>query len=89
MFAARLNALGEVSTMAKYSELKPAQKRIYDACSNGWYMGGKYRALLDGHQHDFFADTKSILAREIEPWYAGHQEHHGQAPLLVKCVQVL
>lgn len=75
--------------MTKYSEMSPAQKRIVNACNNGWYMSGQYRALLDGHQHDFFADTTSILAREIEPWYAKHQEHHANSPLLVKCVQAL
>lgn len=75
--------------MVKYSEMNPTQKRIYNACQNGWFMGGRYRALFGGHQHDFYADSKSILAREIEPWFARHSEHHSGSPLLVKCVQAL
>lgn len=75
--------------MTKYNEMTPAQKRIYQACTNGWFMGGRYRALLDGHQRDFCADTARILTREIEPWYAKHMQHHGNSPLLVKCVQAL
>lgn len=75
--------------MTKYSEMNPTQKRIYNACHNGWFMGGHYRALFDDHQRDFYADSAAILAHEIEPWYAKHEQHHVNAPILVKCVQAL
>lgn len=75
--------------MTKYNEMTPAQKHLVDACYNGWYMGGRYRALLGGHQREFFADTVPSLAREIAPWYAKHEQHHSGSPLLVKCVQAL
>lgn len=73
----------------KYNEMTATQKGIYDACHNGWFMGGRYRAHLDGCQHDFFADTAGILAREVEPWYNKHLAHHAGSNLVVKCVQAL
>ncbi|MDD5800595.1 MAG: hypothetical protein PUD09_08165 [Coriobacteriales bacterium] len=75
--------------MTKYNEMNATQRNVYDACCNGWFMGGRYRAHLNGSQHDFFADTAHILAREVEPWYAKHQERHAGGNLVVKCVQAL
>ena len=75
--------------MVKRTELTDQQKRVYDACTNGWYMGGKYHASFDHHERTFYADSVNLLFREVEKWFAAHQENHANAHLLVKCMQAL
>lgn len=75
--------------MLKFKEMNDRQKKVYGSAYNGWYMGGKYRALIDDHEKLFWADSLAILFNDLDAWYASHEEHHGDSRLLVKCVQVL
>lgn len=75
--------------MIKVSTMGAKERRIFDACNNGWYMGGKYRALFDNHERMFYADSLDLLFHAVENWYLSHEENHAGAHLLVKCVQAL
>lgn len=75
--------------MIRYSTLDRRQRRVYDACHDGWYMGGRYTAKFDNHARTFTADSVGSLYREVERWFQTHEEHHGNARMLVKCAQVL
>lgn len=75
--------------MVQYREMNSRQRKVYTSVYNGWYLGGKYRALLDGHEKLFWADSLPILYNEVDKWYSRHEEHHGEAHLLVKCVTAL
>lgn len=74
--------------MVKLNEMNDRQRKVFDSVYNGWYMGGKYRALIDEHEKTFFADSLGILFNDVEKWYATHEKHHGSSRLLVKCVEV-
>lgn len=75
--------------MIGYKQLDGRQRKVYDACHDGWYMGGRYTAKFDDHARSFDADSVGVLYREVEPWFASHAEHHGDARVLVKCAQAL
>ncbi len=75
--------------MIKYSAMNDRQRKVYTSVYNGWYLGGKYRALLDGREKVFWADSLPILYNEVDRWYARHERSHGHAHLLVKCVNAL
>lgn len=75
--------------MVKRNELNVRQKRVYDACNDGWYLGGKYQASFDNHSRTFYADSLSLLFRDVDSWFRSHELHHGDAHILVKCVQAL
>lgn len=70
--------------MKKIKDMNPLERKVFEACYNGWYLSGEYRAVFFGHEHRFEADTIRELAREVETWFSSHQEHHGQDILLVK-----
>lgn len=71
----------------KYQEMNVRERKVFDSIYNGWYLSGKYRALLDGHERMFEADSPSILFHAVDKWYASHETNHGDARLLVKCVE--
>ena len=65
--------------------LNDKQRKVYEACRNGWLVGGEYRAKFDNHEKDFFADSPSWLFREVdEPRQESQRlEHSGQLPRIV------
>lgn len=73
----------------KYTEMNVRERKVFDSIYAGWYLSGKYRALLAGHERLFEADSPSILFHAVEKWYATHEANHRDARLLVKCVEVL
>ena len=72
----------------KIKNLSRLQKKVLDACMNGWFMSGEYTATFDNHRRSFEADSPLWLYRDIERWYASHAANHGDSHLLVKCTRV-
>lgn len=75
--------------MIAYTNLNRDERKVYDACDDGWYMGGRYKAKFDDHERTFHADTKWLLFDGVAEWFFSHADHHGDSPLLVKCVKPL
>lgn len=75
--------------MTRIKDLSQSQRRVFDACRNGWFVGGEYRALFAGHERRFWADSPQLLFHDVNHWYSLHANKHAGAPLLVKCVQAL
>lgn len=71
----------------KPSELSVRERKVFDACLDGWFMSGEYAAMFDGHRRHFEADSPKSLFRAIDRWFATHEANHGTAHLLVKCVK--
>lgn len=71
----------------KVKEMNSGQRRVFDACSNGWFISGVYAAMFDEHRREFCADSKKILFNDVDKWFASHERHHADAHLLVKCVK--
>ena len=63
--------------------LNDKQRKVYEACRNGWLVGGEYRAKFDNHESDFFADSPSWLFREVDDWFASHAKNHSDSSILV------
>ena len=63
--------------------LNDKQRKVYEACRNGWLVGGEYRAKFDNHDKRFFADSPSWLFREVDAWFASHAKNHGDSSILV------
>ena len=57
--------------------LNENQRKVYEACRNGWLVGGEYRAKFDNHEKDFFADSPSWLFREVDA------KNHSDSSILV------
>ena len=68
--------------------LSRLQKKVLDACMDGWFMSGEYTAMFDNHRRSFEADSPLWLYRDIERWYGSHAANHGGSHLLVKCTRV-
>ena len=68
----------------KRSDMSDSQRKVYDACRNGWFVGGEYRAMFDGHERRFFADSIGWLYKEVNQWFEGHSARHANAALVVK-----
>lgn len=66
-------------------DLNTRQRKVLQACRDGWFMSGVYRARFDNHERRFEADSPTILYRAVDDWYASHQENHADAHLLVTC----
>ncbi len=73
--------------MTKIKDMNRRQRKVLDACHNGWFMGGEYRALMDGHERSFWADSKQLLFKDVDQWFSSHEQNHADSPLLVKCVR--
>lgn len=67
--------------------LSKKQRRVFDACHNGWFVGGQYRALIDGQEGNFWADSPRLLFRDVERWISDHDKDPAANHLLVKCVK--
>ena len=67
----------------KIKNLSRLQKKVLDACMDGWFMSGEYTAMFDNHRRSFEADSPLWLYRDIERWYASHAANHGDSHLLV------
>ena len=65
--------------MTKIKDMSKRERKVLDACHNGWFMSGEYRAIMDGHERSFNADSKRLLFKDVE-------QNHADSPLLVKCV---
>ena len=78
----------EVLTMLKLKDMNDRQRRVFESVNNGWFMGGKYRALLDDQERMFWADSPAILFNDVDKWVAS-QEELQDSRLLVKCVAAL
>ncbi|MGI6229713.1 MAG: hypothetical protein ACOYJL_02235 [Tractidigestivibacter sp.] len=74
--------------MMKIKDMNDLQRKVLEACHNGWFMSGEYTAMFDNHRRVFMADSQPLLYREIERWYLGHAAHHADSHLLVKCTKV-
>ena len=70
--------------MKQIKDMNNLERKVFEACYNGWYLSGQYRAVFFGHERCFEADTIRQLAREGEAWFASHAERHGNDILLVK-----
>lgn len=68
----------------KRSDMSDSQRKVYDACRNGWFVGGEYRAMFDGHERRFFADSIGWLYKEVNQWFESHSARHANAALVVK-----
>ena len=66
-------------------EMNKRERKVLDACHNGWFMSGEYRALMDGHERRFWADSKDILFKDVDEWFSSHEQNHEDSFLLVKC----
>ena len=64
--------------MTKIKDMSKRERKVLDACHNGWFMSGEYRAIMDGHERSFNADSNE--------WFSSHEQNHADSPLLVKCV---
>ena len=65
-------------------KLNDSQRKVYNACRNGWLVGGNYRAIFDNHEREFFADSPTWLFREVHEWFASHAMNHADAGIVVK-----
>ena len=71
----------------KVKNLNKRQRKVLNACFDGWFMSGEYRAIFDDHERHFSADSPVILFKDVDRWYASHEANHGDSHLLVKCVK--
>lgn len=75
--------------MKKLREMTHRERTVLKACNDGWWMSGRYVASFDNHERTFEADSTPILFNDVYKWYQSHEEHHGGARVLVRCVQPL
>ena len=73
--------------MTKVKNMGRRQRKVHDACRNGWFMSGEYRAIMDGHERSFNADSKRLLFKDVDKWFSSHEQNHADSHLLVKCVR--
>ena len=50
----------------KIKNLSRLQKKVLDACMDGWFMSGEYTAMFDNHRRSFEADSPLWLYRDME-----------------------
>lgn len=70
--------------MKQIKDMNRRERKVFEACYNGWYLSGEYRAVFFGHERRFEADSIHQLCKEVGAWFASHAEHHGDDILLVK-----
>ena len=75
------------------------QKKVLDACMDGWFMSGEYTAMFDNHRRSFEADSPlwpptAILSAGMEamppttgipPARQAHQGRLGQYAPAPRC----
>jgi hypothetical protein len=72
------------NVMKQYRDMSRRERKVFEACYNGWYLSGEYRAVFFGHERRFEADSLRELTRKVDAWFASHEERHGDDILLVK-----
>ncbi|MBP3893057.1 MAG: hypothetical protein J6D34_03335 [Atopobiaceae bacterium] len=70
--------------MKQIKDMNQLERKVFEACYNGWYLSGEYRAVFFGHERRFEADTIRQLSNDVETWFNDHKENHGNDILLVK-----
>ena len=70
--------------MKQIKDMNQLERKVFEACYNGWYVSGEYKAVFFGHERRFEADSIRELSRQVEAWFASHSERHGDDILLVK-----
>ena len=70
--------------MKQIKDMSRRERKVFEACYNGWYLSGEYRAVFFGHERRFEADSIYQLYKDLEAWFASHAENHGNDVLLVK-----
>jgi hypothetical protein len=70
--------------MKQIKDMDRLERKVFEACYNGWYLSGEYRAVFFGHERRFEADTVRELWSKVECWFESHREGHEQDILLVK-----
>lgn len=73
--------------MTLIKDMTRRERRVYNACANGWFMSGLYSAEFDEHRREFWADSPRILYGQVNHWYDKHRENHANSNLLVKCLR--
>lgn len=68
------------------NRISDTDRKIRDACRNGWWMSGRYCVKFDEHERVFVADSEQSLIRHVSKWYATHEHNHENAHVLVKCI---
>ena len=74
--------------MKQIKDMSRLERKVFEACYNGWYLSGEYRAVFFGHERRFEADSIRQLTRDVSAWFASHAEHHADDILLVKLNKV-
>lgn len=67
--------------------LSAHERKVYDACYNGWWLSGRYSASFGNHRRTFEADSKEILFSDVYKWFRKHELNHANDHVLVRCVQ--
>ena len=44
----------------RIKDMSKQQRRVFDACNNGWFVSGVYTAMFDDHKRDFAVDSLEI-----------------------------
>ena len=70
--------------MKQIKDMNRRERKVFEACYNGWYLSGEYRAVFFGHERRFEADTIRQLTKDVSAWFESHAERHGDDILLVK-----
>ena len=70
--------------MKQIMSMTRRERKVFEACYNGWYLSGEYRAVFFGHERRFEADTLRQLYKDVSAWFDTHAENHGDDILLVK-----
>lgn len=75
--------------MKQVKDMSRRERKVFEACYNGWYLSGEYRAVFFGHERRFEADSLKQLTSAVEQWFASHADKHGDDILLVKLDKAL
>lgn len=73
--------------MKQYKSMSKSEKKVANACHNGWWLSGTYEVSFGGHRRRFTADSKGILFNQASRWYETHIKHHADDHVLVRCIQ--
>ena len=75
--------------MKQFRDMTRRERKVFEACYNGWYLSGEYRAVFFGHERRFEADTIRELCRKVDRWFVTHEDKHSNDILLVKCAKAI
>lgn len=78
------------STNNRYTNIKSlnkCQRKVLNACYDGWWMSGVYTAQFANHRRTFEADSPTILFADVNRWFESHAKNHANDRVLVRCVR--